>query len=268
MVASSEFDEFVDQYHQALDEFFGGNPEPSKMLYSHLEDASLANPFGPVATGWKQVAGSVRRPQRVRSRQPAARRELRHHRPLRRRRDCTGRCLRPPLSRPARPRGDRAVGRTALRNGAVPPKRPAAPRGARDSRQDQCAGDDSVLLPARATSEVPAVATRGVSPPSVHRSGTAARHRGTRHDRVSRSLPEGSTTTRVRQSGPAPRAHAPHRRPLDLLLCRKPLAHRREWQTAAQAIRVEELAARYRSEDVCALVYSSSACSACCAFQR
>jgi len=129
MVASSEFDEFVDQYHQALDEFFGGNPEPSKMLYSHLEDASLANPFGPVATGWKQVAGSVRRPQRVRSRQPAARRELRHHRPLRRRRDCTGRCLRPPLSRPARPRGDRAVGRTALRNGAVPPK--AARRSSR-----------------------------------------------------------------------------------------------------------------------------------------
>jgi len=61
MVASSEFDEFVDQYHQALDEFFGGNPEPSKMLYSHLEDASLANPFGPVATGWKQVAETIER---------------------------------------------------------------------------------------------------------------------------------------------------------------------------------------------------------------
>jgi ketosteroid isomerase-like protein len=58
---TSDFDEFVELYHQALDEFFRGNPEPAKALYSHLEDASLANPFGPVATGWNQVAESMER---------------------------------------------------------------------------------------------------------------------------------------------------------------------------------------------------------------
>jgi ketosteroid isomerase-like protein len=55
-MVASEFDRFVEQYHQALDEFFRGNPEPDKRLYSHREDASLANPFGPVASGWEEVA--------------------------------------------------------------------------------------------------------------------------------------------------------------------------------------------------------------------
>jgi ketosteroid isomerase-like protein len=57
----SELDDFVDQYHRALDEFFRGNPEPAKRLYSHREDASLANPFGPVAVGWEQVAETMER---------------------------------------------------------------------------------------------------------------------------------------------------------------------------------------------------------------
>ena len=38
----SELDDFVDEYHRALDEFFRGDPEPAKRLYSHREDASLA----------------------------------------------------------------------------------------------------------------------------------------------------------------------------------------------------------------------------------
>jgi hypothetical protein len=57
----SELDDFVDQYHRALDEFFRGDPEPAKRLYSHREDASLANPFGPVAVGWEQVAETMER---------------------------------------------------------------------------------------------------------------------------------------------------------------------------------------------------------------
>ena len=57
----SELDDFVDQYHQAMDEFFRGDPEPAKRLYSHREDASLANPFGPVAIGWEQVAETMER---------------------------------------------------------------------------------------------------------------------------------------------------------------------------------------------------------------
>ena len=55
----SELDDFVDEYHRALDEFFRGDPEPAKGLYSHREDASLANPFGPVAVGWEQVAETI-----------------------------------------------------------------------------------------------------------------------------------------------------------------------------------------------------------------
>jgi ketosteroid isomerase-like protein len=59
--AESEFDRFAEQYHQAVDAFFRGDPEPAKMLYSHTDLASLANPFGPVATGWPQVAGTLER---------------------------------------------------------------------------------------------------------------------------------------------------------------------------------------------------------------
>lgn len=60
-MVASDFDRFVERYHDALDEFFRGNPEPAKTLYSHLDDASLANPFGPVATGWAQVAETMDR---------------------------------------------------------------------------------------------------------------------------------------------------------------------------------------------------------------
>lgn len=52
---------FVEQYHQALDAFFRGDPEPAKKLYSHQEDASLANPFGPVAVGWEKVEETMER---------------------------------------------------------------------------------------------------------------------------------------------------------------------------------------------------------------
>lgn len=60
-MATSAFDEFVEQYHQALDEFFRGNPLPAQTLYSHKEDATLANPFGPVAKGWAQIADATNR---------------------------------------------------------------------------------------------------------------------------------------------------------------------------------------------------------------
>jgi len=52
---------FVRDYHEALDEFFRGDPEPAKALYSHTEDVSLANPFGPVAIGWANVEETMER---------------------------------------------------------------------------------------------------------------------------------------------------------------------------------------------------------------
>src|SRR5918911_3176932 len=61
MSAVDDVDQLIEQYHQALDEFVKGNPEPVKKLFSHREDVSLANPLGPPARGWEQVAQTVER---------------------------------------------------------------------------------------------------------------------------------------------------------------------------------------------------------------
>src|ERR687885_2167192 len=49
-------DQLIEQYHLASDEFLKGNPEPTKRLFSHQEDVTLANPLGPPVRGWEQVA--------------------------------------------------------------------------------------------------------------------------------------------------------------------------------------------------------------------
>jgi ketosteroid isomerase-like protein len=56
-----DFDTVVEQYQRALGEFVKGNPEPVKMVFSHREDVTLANPLGPVARGWEQVAATGER---------------------------------------------------------------------------------------------------------------------------------------------------------------------------------------------------------------
>ncbi|WP_136616707.1 MULTISPECIES: YybH family protein [Mesorhizobium] len=53
---ANDFDQAVEKYHLALDEFMKGNPAPAKKLYSQRDDVTLGNPFGPFAHGWKQVA--------------------------------------------------------------------------------------------------------------------------------------------------------------------------------------------------------------------
>jgi ketosteroid isomerase-like protein len=60
-MAAVDFDQVVEQYHLVLGEIIKGNPEPLKMMFSHQEDVSLANPFGPVTRGWKQVAETMER---------------------------------------------------------------------------------------------------------------------------------------------------------------------------------------------------------------
>jgi hypothetical protein len=60
-MSTFDFDEVVEHYHRAAGEFVKGNPEPYKMVFSHREDVSLANPFGPVVRGWKQVAETMER---------------------------------------------------------------------------------------------------------------------------------------------------------------------------------------------------------------
>jgi ketosteroid isomerase-like protein len=38
-----------------------GNPEPVKQIFSHQEDVTLANPFGPPVRGWEQVDETIDR---------------------------------------------------------------------------------------------------------------------------------------------------------------------------------------------------------------
>ena len=51
----------IEENHQALGAFPAGDPEPLKALYSRREDVTLANPFGPPARGWSDVASTMER---------------------------------------------------------------------------------------------------------------------------------------------------------------------------------------------------------------
>ena len=61
MAVLDDLDEVIKQCQRALDEFVKGNPGPMKAMFSHREDATLANPFGPPARGWEQVAATMDR---------------------------------------------------------------------------------------------------------------------------------------------------------------------------------------------------------------
>jgi ketosteroid isomerase-like protein len=61
MAALDDLDEVIEQSHLTLGEIVKGNPEPFKMVYSHREDVSLANPFGPPVRGWEQAAATIER---------------------------------------------------------------------------------------------------------------------------------------------------------------------------------------------------------------
>ena len=54
-----DLNEVYAQFKPVWDEFAKGNPEPAKALYSHRDDATLANPFGPVARGWDEVSKTL-----------------------------------------------------------------------------------------------------------------------------------------------------------------------------------------------------------------
>jgi ketosteroid isomerase-like protein len=58
MAAIEDFDTVVEQYQLAQGEFTKGNAEPGMKLWSHREDVTHANPFGPVVRGWEQVAAA------------------------------------------------------------------------------------------------------------------------------------------------------------------------------------------------------------------
>ena len=60
-------DELIDQYQLASGEFLKGNPEPVKKLWSHREDVSIANPYGPPVRGWDEAAKTIEHASSLRS---------------------------------------------------------------------------------------------------------------------------------------------------------------------------------------------------------
>ena len=61
MASVDDFDRVIEQFKQAGNKFVKGNPEPVQKLFSHREDVSLANPFGPPVRGWDEVAEAQER---------------------------------------------------------------------------------------------------------------------------------------------------------------------------------------------------------------
>ena len=59
MTAVDDVNELIEQFHLAEGELLKGNPEPVKKLFSHREDVTLANPYGPPGRGWEHVAQTV-----------------------------------------------------------------------------------------------------------------------------------------------------------------------------------------------------------------
>jgi len=67
MSAVEDVDRLIEQYHLASGEFLKGNPEPVKELWSHMEDVSLANPYGPPVRGWDEVSKTIEHASSLRS---------------------------------------------------------------------------------------------------------------------------------------------------------------------------------------------------------
>jgi ketosteroid isomerase-like protein len=61
VTAEDNVDELIAQFDLAQGEFVKSNPEPIKKWYSHRQEVTLANPIGPTARGWEQVAATLER---------------------------------------------------------------------------------------------------------------------------------------------------------------------------------------------------------------
>ena len=61
MATVDDLDQVIEECQKALDEFVKGNPKPMQEMFSHRDDVSLANPFGPPVRGWDEVARTMER---------------------------------------------------------------------------------------------------------------------------------------------------------------------------------------------------------------
>jgi uncharacterized protein (TIGR02246 family) len=67
VAAVDDVDELIEQYYRAQREFLRGNPEPVKDLFSHTEDVTLANSYGPPVRGFDEVAKAMEHAASLRS---------------------------------------------------------------------------------------------------------------------------------------------------------------------------------------------------------
>ncbi len=67
VAALDDVDELIEQYFRAQREFLRGNPETVKDLFSHTEDVTLANPYGPPVRGFDEVAKAIEHAASLRS---------------------------------------------------------------------------------------------------------------------------------------------------------------------------------------------------------
>ena len=61
MADVDDLDQVIERSHLALGEIVNGDPEPLKEMYSHRDDVTLANPFGPPVRGWDEAARTMER---------------------------------------------------------------------------------------------------------------------------------------------------------------------------------------------------------------
>jgi ketosteroid isomerase-like protein len=54
-----ELDEFVRTCEEAWEVFVTGDAGPAMSLFSHRDDVTLANPWGPAVTGWADVSRTL-----------------------------------------------------------------------------------------------------------------------------------------------------------------------------------------------------------------
>jgi ketosteroid isomerase-like protein len=60
-VAVDDVESLVERSHVSWGEFVKGDPKPALELFSHAEDVSVGNPFGPFVRGWEEVSATVAR---------------------------------------------------------------------------------------------------------------------------------------------------------------------------------------------------------------
>jgi ketosteroid isomerase-like protein len=51
----------IEEYHRAAEPFVRGDCEPYKAVFSHHDDVSVGNPFGPFRRGWPEVSATIER---------------------------------------------------------------------------------------------------------------------------------------------------------------------------------------------------------------